>query len=258
MSSSPLWYRKSGLEGGPSVVFLHGLFASMQNWQGIVKRLVEDYCIYNVDLPNHGNSLHTDAVDYLEMRDLVISFIESEVGVPVKLVGHSMGGKVAMLVALERPDLVERLCVEDIAPKEYPQWFAPIVRAMSNLPLTTMKSRAEADAALAPDIPDANLRMFLLTNLARDENKNFKWRVHLDAIVKGGPSIAGFPVDRGSNPLPCLVIRGETSPYVEDGDLERYESFFPNLSLKSIAGADHWVHARAAEEFTGYLRDFLG
>ena len=252
-----LWYRESGLEGAPQVVFLHGLFASMQNWQGVVKRLVDHYHIFNVDLPNHGNSVHTEAVEYLAMRDRVIQLLDALFSEPVHLVGHSMGGKVAMMVALERPDLVKKLLVEDIAPKEYPQWFAPIIYAMMNVNLSNFKSRLEVDKALAPEIADANLRMFLLTNLVRDEDHRFRWRVNLDAMVKGGPSIAGFPEVSGQNDLPMLVVRGELSPYVEDGDLPLFQKYFPNAQVKTILEVDHWVHARKADEFTEHLLEFL-
>jgi esterase len=254
-----LWYRESGLEEGPSVVFLHGLFASMQNWQGIVKRLVHDFHVFNVDLPNHGNSLHTEAVDYMDMRDRVIQLLDSEdVPTPVNLVGHSMGGKVAMMVALARPDLVSKLLVEDMAPKEYPQWFAPIIYSLINVNLSKYKSRLEVDDALAPEITDANLRMFLMTNLVRAEDKSFRWRVNLDAMVKGGPSIAGFPDVSGQNTLPMLVVRGSLSPYVDEGDLPLFQKYFPNAELKTVVGANHWVHARDAEAFLGHLLGFLG
>ena len=131
-SELELWYRETGETERPVLVMLHGLFASMQNWQSIAKRLVDDFHIFNVDLPNHGNSPRTSAVDYQEMVDAVIALLE-KIGEPVHLLGHSMGGKVAMLVCLQRPELVEKLVVEDIAPKTYPQWFAPIVRALANL-----------------------------------------------------------------------------------------------------------------------------
>ena len=160
-----LWYRESGSSDLPPLVLLHGLFASMQNWQSIAKRLSDNFHIFNVDLPNHGNSPHTFAIDYEEMRAKTIELIEEKIGRPVHLMGHSMGGKVAMLVALTRPDLVAKLVVEDIAPKDYPPWFATIMRAMVNLPIHRLTSRLEADQILAKDIGEGSLRTFLLTNL---------------------------------------------------------------------------------------------
>lgn len=252
-----LWYRESGLETGHPLIFLHGLFASMQNWQIIAKRCAPHFRVLNVDLLNHGNSPHTPSIDYFEMRDAVIELLETHLDAPAHLVGHSMGGKVAMLVSLERPDLVDKLVIEDIAPKEYPQWFAPIIRALVNLPLDQLKSRAEADERLKDEIPDSNLRTFLLTNMVRAQDQSFRWRVNLDALVSGGPSIAGFPEVQGQNALETLVIRGGKSLYVADEDEGLLKTYFPNLRFETFVEADHWVHAREPERFAQAVNDFL-
>ena len=255
-----LWYRETGPEGAQPLVLLHGLFASMQNWQSIAKRLSGDFRIFNLDLPNHGNSPHTPAIDYEEMRVMVSEFIEEKIGRSVHLMGHSMGGKVAMLVALTRPDLVDKIVVEDIAPKLYPPWFAPIVRALANLPIQRLTSRMEADEMLAKDIGDGALRTFLLTNLVRTEAGQFQWRVNLDAIVRGGPSIAGFPLEASAgwqSSALARFIRGDQSSYIVDDDWPVIKAYFPNAQLQTVRGAGHWVHAAEPELFTRLVLDFI-
>jgi esterase len=255
-----LWYRETGPETAPPLILLHGLFASMQNWQSIAKRLNAEFHIYNLDMPNHGNSVHTPSISYEEMRVMIIEFIEEKIGQPVRLMGHSMGGKVAMLVALTRPDLVEKIIVEDMAPKLYPPWFAPVVRALVNLPIHRLASRAEADEILAQDIKEASLRTFLLTNLVRMETGQFQWRIHLEAIVKGGPSIAEFPFELDSktqSQLPALFIRGDQSAYVKDEDMPLIRDFFPKAQIETVRGAGHWVHAQEPDLFSELARNFL-
>jgi pimeloyl-ACP methyl ester carboxylesterase len=251
-----LWYRETGEDSNPPLVMLHGLFASMQNWQSIAKRLVKDFHIFNTDLPNHGNSPRSDSVSYQEMVDAVIALLE-KIGEPVHLLGHSMGGKVAMLVCLQRPELVQKLIIEDIAPKTYPQWFAPIVRALVNCPISGIKTRMEADELLKSEITDAALRTFLLTNLVRSEQGGFEWRVNLDALVRGGPSIAGFPDTDTQSNLPALWINGGQSEYVKKDDVECILEKFPKAKVEWMEEADHWVHARDPEHFAQRVREFL-
>lgn len=251
-----LWYKESGPEGGEPIFFLHGLFASMHNWQSVTKKLNDRFHIFSADLPNHGNSPRLEEVTQLGMMEMALETIQGlELG-PVHLVGHSLGGKVAMLLALHHPDWVRTLVVEDIAPKTYPPWFASVMRAMSNLPLSKISSRQEADERLSADIPDPALRTFLLTNLDRRDG-GFSWRIYLDALIKGGPNIAGFPLPDLRNSLPSLFVRGGKSPYVEESDFEVIRSLFPEAEIETFIEADHWLHAREPEAFAVRVRNFL-
>jgi esterase len=251
-----LWYKKSGPEEGVPVFFLHGLFASMHNWQSVTKKLNQSFSLFSADLPNHGNSPRLEDVTQLNMMEMALKTIKSlDVGA-VHLVGHSLGGKVAMLLALHHPKMVKSLVIEDIAPKTYPPWFAGVMQAMAKLSLTEISSRQEADERLSKGIPDPALRTFLLTNLDR-RGGGFSWRIHLDALIRGGPNIAGFPIPALQSEHPALFIRGGMSPYVEKSDYETIHSLFKNASIETFPKADHWLHAREPEAFTQRLLRFL-
>jgi pimeloyl-ACP methyl ester carboxylesterase len=161
-----------------------------------------------------------------------------------------------MLIALQYPKRVQRLLVEDIAPKAYPPWFAPIMRAMQELNLDNIKSRKEADELLAIHIDDQNLRAFLLTNLQRVE-QSFKWRVHLDALISGGSDISGFPQLELKNNLPTLFIAGGESPYIQIEDHSVITEYFPSANIDIIEGVDHWVHARDPQKFADKVKSFI-
>jgi len=251
-----LWYKKSRPDGGLPVFFLHGLFASMHNWQSVTKKLNDRFSIFSADLPNHGNSPRLEPVTQPAMVKLVLDTIRSlELG-PVHVVGHSLGGKVAMLLALHHPEWVQSLVIEDIAPKTYPPWFASVMQAMANLPLARIRSRQEADERLAPEIPDPALRTFLLTNLDRKDG-GFSWRINLDALIRGGPHLAGFPVPEKVSAVPSLFVRGGKSPYVEEKDFPSIRSLFPDAIIETFPEADHWLHAREPEAFAQRIGRFI-
>lgn len=250
-----LHVRESGNTDGKKLIFLHGLFASLQNWQSIVKLLLDDFHIFNLDLPNHGGSPHSKKFTFEECVDSVLAFMQNQNLNSANLIGHSLGGKIAMLIALQYPELVSKLIVEDIAPKAYPPWFAPIMRTMAELNLNQISSRKEADEHLSQNIEDKDLRAFLLTNLQRSED-GFKWRVHLDALISGGPAISGFPQLELKNELPALFIAGGNSPYIQTEDHSIITEYFPSAQVEVIKGADHWVHAREPQLFAEKIKNF--
>ena len=175
----------------------------------------------------------------------------------VSLVGHSIGGKVAMQYALCYADLLDRLVVVDIAPKAYRPHQEPIFDALSKLDLTAFRTRQEIEAALATQIPDLAVRRFLLKSLERESKGGFRWRLNLPALRQHYPDLlGGLPVDRSCD-RPALFLRGERSDYIEAEDEPLIRSLFPRAEIRTLAHAGHWVHADVPEDFVRNVQDFL-
>jgi pimeloyl-ACP methyl ester carboxylesterase len=243
---------------GPAVVILHGLFGSARNWQSIARRLSTTHRVLAVDLRNHGASPWDRSMTYPDMAADVAAFVEERsLGAPA-VVGHSMGGKVAMVLALGRPALVDRLVVVDIAPVEYRHdRFAALVQALARFDPGRLARRGEADTALAAAIPDAPTRQFLLQNLVERDGR-LAWRMNLAAIESSLPAIAGFPETAAVFRGPTLFVHGERSDYVRPQHRETIRRLFPAAELAEIAGAGHWVHAERPDAFAAAVAAFLG
>jgi esterase len=243
---------------GPPVLILHGLFGAGVNWTMVARRLAEHFRVFALDLRNHGASPWAPRMDYPAMAEDVASFIAGHDLGRAALIGHSMGGKVAMALALSSPDLVTRLVVVDIAPVERPPTHMAFVEAMLALDLTGLTRRSAADAALRPAVPNDADRQFLLQNLVGGPD-GFHWRLNLKAIRDEMAELSGFPdftadaAYRG----PTLVIRGANSGYVADRDLPAFARFFPAFQLVTIASAGHWLHAERPDEFLAAVMPFL-
>src|SRR4051794_28784657 len=261
-------------EAGPRVVFVHGLFGQGRNWTTIGKGLADGHRGTLVDLPNHGHSPWTDRVDYLDMVELLATELE-QFGEPVTLVGHSMGGKVAMQLALRRPELLRALVVVDIAPVEYPlsggrtddpdeeaSPFAAYIEAMQRLDLDALTTRNEADEALRDAVPSRMVRSFLLQSLVREgmgADGGWRWRLNLDLLARDLGELRGFPQPPpgASFDGPVLWIAGANSTYVLPGDRPHMDALFPATRLVRIKDAGHWVHSEQPEVFLETLRRFL-
>jgi pimeloyl-ACP methyl ester carboxylesterase len=259
---------------GPRVVFVHGLFGQGKNWTTIAKGLADRHRVTLLDLPNHGHSPWTDTVDYLDMAGLVAAEIE-RFGEPVTLVGHSMGGKVAMQVALRRPELVRGLVVVDIAPVEYPlsggrtddpdeegSPFGAYIAAMKAMDLTALRRRDEADAALKAAVPSSMVRSFLLQSLVREgmgADGTWRWRLNLDLLERDLERLRGFPEPPAGAHYsgPVLWIAGANSHYVLPEDRPVMNALFPAVRLVRIKNAGHWVHSEQPDVFLETLRRFL-
>ncbi len=185
-----LAYERYG--AGKPVLILHGLFGSGRNWQAIAKRLASEHCVYTLDLRNHGASPWADSMSYREMAEDVRALVEQQRLATVTLIGHSMGGKVAMVLALQYPSLVQRFVAVDIAPVTYEHSFLPYVQALQDLNLTGLEGRDDADAALGQRIPESDVRMLLLQNLVF-RNQHFDWRINLAALAKNSGELTAFP-----------------------------------------------------------------
>ena len=242
---------------GPPVVILHGLFGSQRNWGGIIRTLAADNEIHGLDLRNHGESPWSESMTYDDMAEDVAHYIETQDIGPCTLLGHSMGGKVGMRLALTRPELLSKLIVVDIAPVPYHnEHYSGYVEAMLALPLDQMTRRADADASLKPAIPDDMLRAFLLQNLVSDGG-HFRWRVNLANIGANMPAIIGFPDSDSRFEQPAFFLAGERSNYIRPRDKDAILRLFPEAVLEEIADSGHWPHAEHPERFLGMVRPLL-
>ncbi|GIG29194.1 alpha/beta fold hydrolase [Cellulomonas marina] len=251
---------------GPRVVLLHGLFGRGRNFTQVAKALTPELRSVLVDLPNHGASAWTTTVDYPVVAGLVADLLDERYAAdgPVHLVGHSMGGKVAMVLALTRPDLVERLVVVDIAPAESSGAgeFEHLLASLAALPLERVVRRSDADELLAPAVPDERVRLFLLQNL-RATDGGFAWEPNLALLRRELPTIGGFPEvlrPDGSAATfdgPVLWVAGERSSYVRPEHAAPMRRLFPRTRSVTVRGAGHWVHSERPDAFVDVLRAFL-
>ena len=248
------------IEGdGPTVAFLHGLFGQGKNFHSIAKDLTPAYRSVLVDLPNHGESAWTDSIDYIQMADAIADQLRT-VTDQVTVVGHSMGGKVAMVLALRHPDLVERLVVVDISPVNHSEMseFAHYLDSLATIDLSAVGSRRDADDDLAQRVDSRTVRGFLLQNLVRTP-EGWTWRANLELLRRDLPAIGGFPEDLRKQPYfgPVLWIAGANSSYVRDEYAEAMRTYFPAVHKIVVKDAGHWVHSEQRETFTAILRYFL-
>jgi len=241
---------------GAPVVLLHGLFGAAQNWGAIQKRLATGHRVLALDLRNHGASPPGPSMDYPVMAEDVAETLTALGALPATVVGHSMGGKVAMALALSRPQAVARLAVADIAPVAYPPALRAYVTAMRELPLSPGMTRREADAALAAAVPEAGIRAFLLQNLRFGADAP-AWRLGLDEIAAAMPSIEGFPEFDARYEGPALFLSGERSDYIRPEHQGLIRALFPAARFATVPAAGHWVHAENPEGFLTLLEPFL-
>jgi pimeloyl-ACP methyl ester carboxylesterase len=251
--------RTTGTEG-PAVVLLHGLLGQGKNLATAATALAAPgRRVTMLDLPDHGQSPWTERLDYEVLAGAVVEELRAEA--PVALLGHSMGGKTAMQVALRAPELLTGLVVVDISPVPYRGGESEHVRhlrAMRRMDLATLESRAQADERLAEDVQDARVRAFLLQNLARTP-EGWRWRANLELLARDLPSVADFPVPPDAQPYdgPVLWLAGADSPYVRDEHRDRMTELFPRARLVRVKGAGHWVHAEVPELFAETVDRFL-
>jgi esterase len=248
---------------GPRVVFLHGLFGQGKNWNTIAKALSESARVTLVDLPNHGQSDWTDHFSYPEMAGQVAELLAAQgEGDRYAVVGHSMGGKVAMTLALLQPELVERLCVVDVSPvptQEFTE-FDTFIRGMRAIDLQTMTDRRDADAQLAGYVSDPSIRAFLLQNLRRDNSGSNRWRWQTNLTMLGQhlAEMGSWP-DLLAQPYsgPVLWLAGTESSYVKPEYAAAMRGLFPRFQLVKIKEAGHWVHSEQPQVFLAIMRRFL-
>lgn len=248
------------LGAGPPVLVLHGLLGQGRNWASLARRLAERRRVLLVDLRNHGRSPHDPVMTYPAMAADLAALIEGwRLGRPA-LVGHSMGGKAAMVLAASRPDLVDRLAVVDVAPVDYgpSAQFEGFIRAMLAIEPGRLARRAEVEQALAASVPDPRIRAFLASNLDQRDGR-LAWLPNLPVLLAALPAISGFPSGLAPAPagLSVLAIAGGRSDYVRPEHRPAFHRLFPALRIETVAGAGHWVHADAPEPVLALLEGLL-
>ncbi|MDY6054602.1 alpha/beta fold hydrolase [Micrococcus sp.] len=253
--------------GPRRVVFIHGLMGRGRNFTGVAKALGGEFSVHLVDLPDHGLSPWTDHVDYREIADRVAAHLRADFAAdgPVHVLGHSMGGKVAMVLALRHPDLVDRLVVVDIAPRLSPNatgQFSHLLGTMLAMDLDSLQTRADADAAMAEQVPDERIRAFLLQNLRRDHGR-FVWQANVEMLRENLAAVGAFPepvVEEDPDRVfdhPVLWLGGADSDYIQDKDVPQMKAMFPRVVRVMVRGASHWVHADQPAAFVSAVEAFL-
>lgn len=244
---------------GPPLVILHGLFGSNRNWASLARQLGDSHRVFTLDLRNHGQSPWAETMTYREMAGDVAAFLVGHGLEGATVMGHSMGGKTAMLLALEEGDLVGRLIVVDIAPVAYGHSHLPYIEAMQAVDLSAAARRGEVDRALRDAVPDPGLRGFLLHNLASEAGR-IRWRINLAALGDNMDELIGYPNDLEglSYNGATLFLSGAGSDYVQADYHPRIGALFPAAEIDTIAGAGHWVHAEQPQAFLARLQAFLG
>lgn len=253
-----LYTRISGDPGQPTVVLLHGLFGSSANWGAIARHLAARHRVLVPDLRNHGQSPHHRDNAYPAMAGDVLALLDHQQIDKAILVGHSMGGKVAMHLALEYPQRVEGLAVVDMSPVRYARDFETVLDAFRAVELAEISSRADADLQMAPYIAASGVRAFLLQNLVKVPD-GWAWRMNLDALAAAQAQITGFPEQPAGAAFegPASFVYGELSDYVTPAYEPVIRRLFPNASLCPVANAGHWVYADQPEGFLACLETFL-
>ena len=238
----------------PPILIAHGLFGSARNWGVIAKRLSASRRVVCIDMRNHGQSPWTDSHSYPDLASDLAEVVQ-EIGGHADVIGHSMGGKAAMVFALTHPDRVRRLLVADIAPVPYSHSQQSMIAAMRSIDLSRVDTRGDADRQMAESVDDPSVRAFLLQSL---DVKARGWRLNLDVLEKDMDLIVGFPEVSGQFDGPTLFLSGALSDYVLPEHRATIKAFFPKARHAKIPQAGHWLHAEKPREFEASAQAFLG
>jgi len=241
---------------GQPLLILHGLFGSSDNWRMLAKQFAENRQVISVDLRNHGLSPHSDEQNYDVMAADIKQLCDELSLKAIELIGHSLGGKVAMTCAELYPELITKLVIVDMAPRQYQDEHTPIFRALENIELSQYSSRREIDNVLADSIPDSGVRQFLLMNL-KTVDKQLQWRINLSALRATYPNMLQAVINKGVVVKPTLFIRGGKSDYIRLSDESEIRQRFANVTLQTIDEAGHWLHIEQPQLFISMVRDFL-
>ena len=252
-----LYSRKVG-ENGPDFVVLHGLFGSGKNWRSFAGSLEDDFQVWTLDARNHGDSPHADSMSYQQMAEDVARFFAENELENVILLGHSMGGKTAMQLALQFPDRIAALIVVDIAPVCYDHLHKQLklIEAMQELHIAVEMSRSEIEKKLALKIPEKRLLSFLMTNLNR-QNGQFQWRIGLEQIAAGMQELLNYPELKSVFKGPVQFIGGENSAYLKFEYHALIRKYFPESRITMLENCGHWLHVEQPAAFQKTVNEFL-
>jgi len=244
---------------GRDLILIHGLFGSMENLNMVGKGLQDNWRITSVDVRNHGQSFHKNSMEYSELASDVKQLLENLKIDSCHILGHSMGGKIAMQFALDNPDYVEKLVVADIAPVQYPAHHNHIIEGLKSIDLPSISSRKDADTQLAKFVEEPGVRQFLLRNLTQHKSadRKFEFKCNLTFIDECYHQIAkGYEGDATFD-KPTLFVKGSESNYITAEHRAKIGKHFPNAKAKIIQGAGHWLHAEKTTAFNKIVSDFL-
>ena len=248
-------------ENGTPLLILHGLFGNLRNWNWHARELSSNFQVYTLDLRNHGESPHSPHMTYPEMASDVLEFIDRQGLAGVYLLGHSMGGKVAMELALHNPEIVSRILVADIAPIAYGEERGDhenVFNGLLSVDPSGLASRTEAEQVLTSHISEPTVRKFLVSNLVKAKVGGYQWRFNLSALHSNYEKLReGVQADKPFE-KPALFIKGALSNYIEKEDWPTIQQFFPAARIKTVMGAGHWLHAEKPQVFYKLARDFFG
>ena len=256
-SALDLNYREYGDPERPPLFLMHGLFGSSGNWMGVVKQLQADYRLILPDLRNHGRSPHHPVMDFPAMAADIAALLDRLQIESASLVGHSMGGKAGMWLALTQPERVARLLVADMAPVSYHNRFEAIFEGLCELSLAELKGREDADRQLSSRVPERAIRQYLLQNLQK-QSDGWRWRMNLPVLNGAIDTLTDFPSCEGlSYAGEVLFLYGERSDYVLPEYRSRIQALFPLARLRMLAQAGHWVYADQPEAFSRAVKAFM-
>ena len=253
-----LFYRHYG-DGGQPVIILHGLFGISDNWVTIGKRMAEKYEVFIPDQRNHGQSPHSDTFNYYALVDDLYEFIQDHQLIDPVIMGHSMGGKVAMNFALEYSSKVDKLVVVDMSVREYKarKQHIEIIEALLSVDMNKVKSRAEVEKLVSEKVESPRIRQFVMKNLYRVNSNTFAWRINIKAIYENLEDIFVGINSPYTFVKPSLFIKGELSDYITDEDYKLIKKNFPKARFHSIKDASHWVHAEKPDELCDAFSSFM-
>ena len=251
-------YKQTGT--GEHLVLIHGLFGSLENLNMVAKSLSNNFCVTSVDVRNHGNSFHASSMEYPELAQDIINLLDHLNIYTCLLLGHSMGGKIAIQVAIEQPQRIKKLLIADIAPVSYPPHHLEIIKGLQAIDLSKVMKRKDADEQLAPFVENLGIRQFLLRNLALDSQGEFSFRCSLSNISLCYPQIMKaneLAANQAAYNGPTLFIKGGKSDYILPEHRAAIAKLLPNSKAKIIQGAGHWLHAEKTLAFNKIVVDFI-
>lgn len=244
---------------GEHIILIHGLFGSLENLNMVAKTLSKEYCVTSVDVRNHGNSFHQPGSSYQELAQDVINLLDHLNIHTCHLLGHSMGGKIAMEIALNHPLRINKLVIADIAPVAYPAHHLRIIEGLKSIDLEKVSSRKDADIQLAKYVDTIGVRQFLLRNLTNNKQGNFYFKCNLNNIEQGYSQIMQSTQVQDEQHFngEVLFIKGGMSDYILPEHKTTINTLFPRAKAKVIQGAGHWLHAEKTVAFNKIVMDFL-